>query len=81
MCGGKKFRQNIPPKKFHTLNINSLRINLKAHKIKRGYSFVNTTSLASANSLDHHAQLLNMSTMMEQFSEQMEFLRSSIEIQ
>ena len=49
--------------------------------MKRGYSIVDTTSLPSANSLDHHAQLLNMSAMMKQFSEQMEFLRSRIEIQ
>ena len=50
--------------------------------MKRGYSFVDTTSLPTANSLDHHAaQLLNMSAMIKQFSEQMEFMRSSIEIQ
>ena len=49
--------------------------------MKRGYSFVDTTSRPSANSLDHHAQLLNMSAMMKQFSEQMEFLKSNIEIQ
>ena len=58
-----------------------IKICLEAHKMKRGYSFVDATSLPSANSLDHHAQLLNMSAMMKQFSEQMEFLRSSIEIQ
>ena len=49
--------------------------------MKRGYSIVDTTSLPSANSLDHHAQLLNMSAMIKQFSEQMEFLKSNIEIQ
>ena len=50
--------------------------------MKRGYSIVDTTSLPSANSLDHHAhQLLNMSAMIKQISEQMEFMRSSNEIQ
>ena len=49
--------------------------------MKRGYSFVDRTSLPSANSLDHHAQLLNMSAMIQQISEHMEFLRSSIGIQ
>ncbi len=49
--------------------------------MKRGYSIVDTTSLPSANSLDHHAQLLNMSAMIKQILEQMEFMRSSNEIQ
>lgn len=49
--------------------------------MRRGYSFVDTTSLPSATSLDHHAQLLNMSAMIKQISEQMEFMRSSNEIQ
>jgi hypothetical protein len=42
---------------------------------------VDTTSLPSANSLDHHAQLFNMSAMIKQISEQMEFMRSSNEDQ
>ncbi len=49
--------------------------------MKRGYSIVDTTSLPSANSLDHHSQLLHMSAMIKQISEQMEFMRSSNEIQ
>ena len=49
--------------------------------MKRDYSIVDTTSLPSANSLDHHAQLLNMSAMIKQISEQMEFMRSSNGIQ
>jgi hypothetical protein len=49
--------------------------------MKRGYSIVDTTTVPSANSLDYHAQLLNMCAMIKQISEQMEFMRSSNEIQ
>ncbi len=42
---------------------------------------MDTTSLPSANSLDYHAQLSNINSMIQQFSEQMEFFRSSIGIQ